>query len=66
MRDPCIYFLAKSKCAEGRGRARTLWSVPWRIWELLSMAGIVGLREEPHGLECGQEVRADHGGPLKP
>lgn len=30
------------------------------------MAGIVGLREEPHGLECGQKVRADHGGPLKP
>ena len=30
------------------------------------MAGSVGFREEPDGLECGQEMRADHGGPLKP
>lgn len=49
-----------------RGQARTSWDVPWRSWELLSVAGTIGFGEELDRLECTQEVRVGHGGPLKP
>lgn len=44
---------------------KDILDVPSRSWEL-SVAGTIGFGEELNRLECTQEVRVDHGGPLKP
>ena len=51
---------------KAEGRQGHAWDVPWRSWELLSVAGTIGFGEELDRLECTQEVRVGHGGPLKP
>lgn len=58
--EPCVWFWLRI-----RGQARTSWDVPWRSWELLSVAGTIGFGEELDRLECTQEVRVGHGGPLE-
>lgn len=59
-------FWLRISVQKAEGRQGHAWDVPWRSWELLSVAGTIGFGEELDRLECTQEVRVGHGGPLKP